>query len=73
MSNYVENNIKPDYDAVIKDIADYVFDTPIDSVDAYNTARLCLMDTLGCGMLALNFPQCTKLLGPIVPGAVFPC
>lgn len=72
MSSFVENNIKPDYDSVIKDIADYVFDTPIDSVEAYNTARLCLMDTLGCGMLALNFPQCTKLLGPIVPGAVLP-
>ena len=70
MSNFVEDNNKPDYDAVMHDIADYVLDYTIDSVDAYETARLCLMDTLGCGMLALNFTQCTKLLGPVVPGAV---
>jgi 2-methylcitrate dehydratase len=69
MSGFVEDNIKPDYDAVINDIADYVFDKEISSKEAYETARLCLMDTLGCGMLALNFPECTKLLGPIVEGA----
>jgi 2-methylcitrate dehydratase len=69
MSHYVEDNVKPDYDKVIVDIADYVLNAEIDSVTAYETARLCLMDTLGCGMLALNFPECTKLLGPIVPGA----
>lgn len=70
MHSYVEDNIKPDYDQVIVDIADYVLDKKIDSVLAYETARLCLMDTLGCGMLALNFPECTKLMGPIVPGAL---
>lgn len=69
MSHYVEDNIKPDYDQVLVDIADYVLDYHIDSIRAYETARLCLMDTLGCGILALNFPECTKLLGPIVPGA----
>ena len=69
MSGYVEDNIKPDYDVVISDIADYVLNTSIDSHSAYETARLCLMDTLGCGMLALNFSECTKLLGPFVPGA----
>ncbi|KTC86754.1 bifunctional 2-methylcitrate dehydratase/aconitate hydratase [Legionella brunensis] len=69
MHSYVEDNVKPDYDQVIRDIVDYVLNTPITSVDAYETARLCLMDTLGCGMLALNFPECTKLLGPVVPGA----
>ncbi len=69
MHSYVEDNVKPDYDQVIVDIADYVLNKKIDSVLAYETARLCLMDTLGCGMLALNFPQCTKLMGPIVPGA----
>lgn len=69
MSSYVEDNVKPDYDAVFEDIADYVLTKKIDSVLAYETARLCLMDTLGCGMLALTFPQCTKLLGPVVPGA----
>lgn len=69
MHSYVEDNIKPDFDQVIKDIADYVLTTPIESELAFETARLCLMDTLGCGILALNFPECTKLLGPVVPGA----
>lgn len=72
MHSYVEDNIKPDYDQVIADIADYVLEKKIDSVLAYETARLCLMDTLGCGILALNFPECTKLMGPIVPGANLP-
>ncbi|MBA2648467.1 MAG: bifunctional 2-methylcitrate dehydratase/aconitate hydratase [Legionella sp.] len=69
MAFFVEDNVKPSYDKVMVDIADYVLDTPIDSALAYETARLCLMDTLGCGILALNFPECTKLLGPVVPGA----
>ncbi|WP_199744179.1 bifunctional 2-methylcitrate dehydratase/aconitate hydratase [Legionella sp. km772] len=69
MSHFVENNVKPDYDQVISDIADYVLNKKIDSALAYETARLCLMDTLGCGILALNFPECTKLMGPVVPGA----
>ena len=72
MSQFVEDNIKPDYDEVMGDIADYVLDYDIKSVEAYETARFCLMDTLGCGILALNFPECTKLLGPVVPGAVLP-
>lgn len=70
MSLCVEDNIKPQYDDVIREIAEYVLNTNIDSELAYDTARLCLMDTLGCGMLALNFPECSKLLGPVVPGAV---
>lgn len=69
MHSFVEDNIKPDYDSVISEIADYVLDKKIDSVLAFETARMCLMDTLGCGILALNFSECTKLLGPIVPGA----
>ena len=72
MSIFVEDNVKPDYDQVLQDIAEYVLNASIDSSLAYETARLCLMDTLGCGMLALNFSECTKLLGPIVPGAVLP-
>ena len=72
MSAFVEDNVKPEYDEVISDIADYVLDYEITSSQAYETARYCLMDTLGCGMLALNFPQCTKLLGPVVPGAILP-
>lgn len=65
----VEANIKPHYDQVIIDIAEYVLHTPIQSSLAYETAHWCLLDTLGCGILALNFKECTKLLGPIVPGA----
>ncbi|WP_133129242.1 bifunctional 2-methylcitrate dehydratase/aconitate hydratase [Legionella yabuuchiae] len=72
MSSYAEENIKPDYDKAIKDIADYVDEHDISSSEAYDTARYCLMDTLGCGILALNFSACTKLLGPVVPGAVLP-
>ena len=72
MSHTVESNIKPDYDQVLIDIADYVLTTAITSDLAFETARWCLLDTLGCGLLALNFPECTKLLGPIVPGAELP-
>lgn len=67
-----DNNIKPDYDEILVQIADYVLDSKIESTAAFDTARLCLMDTLGCGMLALTFPACTKLLGPVVPGATLP-
>ena len=50
------------------DIADYVFHYEIDSDLAYSTARLCLIDSLGCALEALDYPACTKLLGPLVPG-----
>ncbi|MDF1655793.1 MAG: bifunctional 2-methylcitrate dehydratase/aconitate hydratase [Coxiellaceae bacterium] len=66
--NRVDKNVKPDFDKELQAIADYVLNDEINSDEAYNTARLCLMDTLGCGMLALEFPACTKLLGPIVEG-----
>ena len=59
-------------DAVLVDIADYVTGHRIRSRLAYDTARLCLMDTLGCGFEALRYPACTKLLGPIVPGTIVP-
>jgi len=65
-------NIRPKPDKVLTDIADYVVGYRISSQDAYNTARLCLMDTLGCGLEALEYPACTKLLGPIVPGGLLP-
>src|SRR5450759_66349 len=65
-------NIRPQPDKVLVDIAEYVCTYTITSVEAYHTARLCLMDTLGCGLEALTYPACTKLLGPIVPGAVVP-
>src|SRR5262249_32581345 len=59
-------------DRVLTDIADYVIDYQITSDLAYTTARYCLMDTLGCGLEAVSYPACTKLLGPIVPGTVVP-
>lgn len=68
MSSNAETNVRPEPDQELVDIADYVHDVAIDSTDAYNTARYCLMDTLGCGFLALRFPACTRHLGPIVPG-----
>lgn len=68
MSKHMEHNHRPAPDTLLVSIADYVMDYQITSDEAYNTARLCLMDTLGCGLLALRFPECTKHLGPIVPG-----
>jgi 2-methylcitrate dehydratase len=72
MPTNVDHNERPDYDREIQDIADYVLNYRIDSADAYNTARHCLMDSLGCGLLALRFPECTKHLGPIVEGILVP-
>src|SRR6201988_1313746 len=63
---------RPPYDQVLVDIADYVCNYTIESELAYSTARACLIDTLGCGLEALEYPACTKLLGPIVPGTVVP-
>lgn len=61
---------RPDFDSVLTMLADYVVDfEPATSALAMETARHCLMDTLACGMLALQHPDCTKLLGPVVPGA----
>ena len=72
MSSNVDVNNRPDYDHVIQDIADYVLNYNVTSEEALDTARNCLMDTLGCGLLALRFPECTKHLGPIVQGTVVP-
>lgn len=63
---------RPAPDKLLVDIADYVLGFGAESKEARETARYCLMDTLGCGMLALKYPACTKLLGPIVPGADMP-
>ncbi|NAW85902.1 bifunctional 2-methylcitrate dehydratase/aconitate hydratase [Photobacterium halotolerans] len=68
MSLNVELNERPQPDELLVKIADYVANSEITSAEAYNTARNCLMDTLGCGLLALRFPECTKHLGPTVPG-----
>src|SRR5437763_4405463 len=62
------SNVRPRPDKVLVDIADYASKSEIGGAEAYDTARLCLMDTLGCGLEALEYPACTKLLGPLVPG-----
>jgi 2-methylcitrate dehydratase len=65
-------NVRPEPDQVLVDIVDYVLSEPVDSALALSTARHCLIDTLGCGLEALSYPACTKLLGPIVPGTIVP-
>ncbi len=72
MSVSADRNTRPEPDQVLVDIADYVCDYEIDSIEAYDTARNCLMDSLGCGLLALRYPECRKLLGPLVEGTVVP-
>ncbi len=72
MSQNVDINIRPDPDKELAAIADYVSNAAIDSESALDTARNCLIDTLGCGFLALRFPECTKMLGPHVAGTVVP-
>ena len=66
------SNIRPKPDKVLTQIAQYAKNYPVKSKEAYETARYCLMDTLGCGLEALEYPACTKLLGPIVPGTIVP-
>ena len=66
------SNVRPKPDDVLAKIADYATRFEIQSKEAWETARYCLMDTLGCGFEALEYPACTKLLGPIVPGTVVP-
>ncbi len=72
MNTSADLNTRPDSDQVLVDIADYVCDYEIDSKEAFDTARNCLMDSLGCGLLALRYPECRKLLGPLVEGTVVP-
>ncbi len=68
MSANVDLNVRPDPDKELVAIADYVTGFQIKSSEAYDTARNCLIDTLGCGFLAQRFPECSKHLGPIVSG-----
>ncbi len=72
MGNAVNLNYRPTPDPLLTQIADYVLSPTTFTEEAYTTARNCLIDTLGCGLLALRFPECTKHLGPIVPGATLP-
>ncbi|MBW4884396.1 MAG: bifunctional 2-methylcitrate dehydratase/aconitate hydratase [Bacillus sp. (in: Bacteria)] len=59
-------------DQLLEEIADYTVNAKISSEEAIETARYVLMDTLGCGILALKYPECAKHLGPIAPGTVVP-
>ena len=72
MSGNLRSARRPEPDQALVDIADYTHGYTIDSDLAYQTARYCLMDTLACGFQALDYPACTKLLGPVVPGATMP-
>ena len=72
MSSNVDLNVRPDYDRLISDIAEYVFNYKVESELALETAKNCLIDTIGCGLLALQFPACTKMLGPVVEGTSVP-
>jgi len=67
-----ESTLRPNPDKVLTDIADYVHNYKVDSDLAFETARLCLIDTIGCGLEGLRFPDCAKLLGPVVEGTVVP-
>lgn len=67
-----DNNIRPAPDAELVDIAEYVANYKIDSIEAFETARYCLMDSLACALLALQYPDCVRHLGPIVPGTIVP-
>ncbi len=66
------SNVRPQPDKVLTDIADYVLNYKINSDLAWKTAHYCLLDTIGCGLEALTFPACAKLLGPIVKGTIVP-
>src|SRR5271169_5145199 len=68
-SHDIKSAERPAPDAVLTAIADYALSVEINSTLAYETAAYCLMDTLACGFQALKYPACTKLLGPVVPGA----
>lgn len=72
MATQADVNVRPAPDAEMTAIADYLCDHEIASEEAFETARLCLLDSLGCAMLALRFPECARLLGPPVPGSIVP-
>ncbi|HEV2007906.1 MAG TPA: bifunctional 2-methylcitrate dehydratase/aconitate hydratase [Burkholderiales bacterium] len=65
-------NVRPEPDLIMVELAEYTLHYEIRSDLAYDTAQYCLMDTLGCGLEALGYPECTKLMGPVVAGTVVP-
>ncbi|MEJ2697040.1 MAG: bifunctional 2-methylcitrate dehydratase/aconitate hydratase [Candidatus Sulfobium sp.] len=72
MTSRAETNIRPQPDRELRDIADYVTDYVVDSEEALSTARYALMDSIGCALVALKHPECTRLLGPVAPGTSVP-
>ncbi|KAF8520459.1 2-methylcitrate dehydratase [Hysterangium stoloniferum] len=72
MSVHGESSVRPQPDKVLQDIADYVHNYEVTSDLAFETARLCLIDTIGCGLEGLRFPECASLLGPVVEGTIVP-
>ncbi len=72
MTSAADSNLRPAPDQELVDIARYVAEYRIESQEAYATARYCLLDSLACALLALRFPACTRLLGPLVPGTLVP-
>ena len=72
MSHAESRQGRPEPDRLLQEIADYALSAPVYSAEAWQTARYCLLDALGCALLALGYPACSKLIGPVVPGAVLP-
>src|SRR5512134_3758189 len=72
MSHDSKSAHRPEPDSVLVKLADYALSAHVASAPAYETAYYCLMDTLACGLQALKYPACTKLMGPVVPGATMP-
>lgn len=72
IQNQAEINIRPPSDSIFVTIADYVKDYVVEDKLALSTARYCLMDAIGCAVLALTYPACKKLLGPIIPNTIVP-
>ena len=71
-THYGESAVRPEPDEVVQGIANYVHDYKVESDLAWETARLCLIDTIGCGLEALHRPECRNLLGPVVEGTTVP-
>jgi 2-methylcitrate dehydratase len=72
MSHHEPPAGRPPPDRLLQEIAEYTLTAPIESAEAWQTARYCLLDALGCGLLALDYPACRKLIGPVVPEVTVP-
>lgn len=70
---HAASNVRPDYDSLLQQLADYALHYQVDSTEALETAHVCLLDALGCALLALRHSECARLLGPFVPGTQVPC